>query len=122
MGSNLSNIIIIVILVVLVVVAVIKSIPHFKGEGGCCGGSGGAKRIKPKKLSRVTSVINVKIGGMHCEHCYARVQNALNLVDGLSARVYGSRNLAVVKSERAVDNEEITKIITELGYNVESIK
>ena len=34
-----------------------------------------------------------RIKGMHCEHCYARVHNVLNSIDGVSAKVNGRKDI-----------------------------
>ena len=120
MSGTVSTIIIVVILVVILFFAVKNSIPHFRGEGGCCGGSGKEKLIKPKKLENVTATKIMKIEGMRCENCYRRVQNALNCIDGVNARVYGEKAEAVVKLGRDIDDSEIKKAVTDLGYKVSS--
>ena len=51
MSGTVSTIIIVVILVVILFFAIKNSIPHFRGEGGCCGGSGKEKLIKPAKVN-----------------------------------------------------------------------
>lgn len=122
MGGTASTIIIVIILAVILFFAVKSSISHFRGEGGCCGGSGKEKRIKPAKLDNVIAMKRVKIKGMRCENCNIRVQNALNRVEGISAKVYGERQEAVVQMGREIDDSEIRKIIDNLGYNVESIE
>ena len=118
-----ADLISIVILVIIIFVAVKYSIPHFKGEGACCGG-GGSKRkaVKPKKLDKVLSVKTVKIDGMTCKNCVARVQNALNSVDGISAKVSLGSKSANVKLGRDISDSEISDIISDLGYTVTEIK
>lgn len=118
-----ADLISIVILVIIIFVAVKYSIPHFKGEGVCCGG-GGSKRkaVKPKKLDKVVSVKIVKIDGMTCKNCVARVQNALNSVDGISAKVSLGSKSANVKLGRDISDSEISDIISNLGYTVTEIK
>ena len=122
MGGTASTIIIVIILAVILFFAVKSSISHFRGEGGCCGGSRKEKRIKPAKLDNVIAMKRVKIKGMRCENCNIRVQNALNRVEGISAKVNGERQEAVVQMGREIDDSEIRKIIDNLGYNVESIE
>ncbi len=97
MSSTVSNIIIIVIVVAILYFAVKNSLAHFKGEGACCGGGGKGKPIKPKKLDKVIATRVVGIEGMVCDHCSLRVQNALNSVDGINAKVKLSRGTAIVK-------------------------
>ena len=121
MNGTVSTIVIVVILAVILFFAVKNSIPHFRGEGGCCGGSGKEKLIKPKKLDNVTATKIVKIEGMRCENCHRRVQNALNSIDGVNAKVNGEKAEAVVKLGRDIDDSEIKKAVTDLGYKVTSI-
>ncbi|MCR5128113.1 MAG: cation transporter [Lachnospiraceae bacterium] len=122
MQATITNIIVIGILVVILFFAVKNTIPHFKGEGSCCGGGGRPKRNRPAKIGTVVSVKTVKINGMSCEHCYARVQNALNSLEGVNAKVNGSRDVAVIKADREISDERIEEVIAELGYAVASIE
>ena len=121
MSGTVSTIVIIAILVVIIFFAVKYSIPHFKGEGGCCGGSGKEKLIRPAKLENVIATKTLKIEGMRCENCHRRVQNALNSIDGISAKVNGDKAEAVVKLGREIDDSELKKVVTDLGYSVTSI-
>ncbi|MCR5099449.1 MAG: cation transporter [Lachnospiraceae bacterium] len=121
MGSNVSNIVIVIIIAVLLFFAIKNSIPHFKGEGGCCGGGSAPKAVKPKRIKNVIAKKTITIEGMKCANCYMRVQNELNSIDGINAKVIGSRNHAVVKLGRDISDEEIKKVITDLGYSVVSI-
>ncbi len=121
MSGTVSTIIIVVILVVILFFAIKNSIPHFRGEGGCCGGSGKEKLVKPAKLEKVIATRTVTIEGMRCENCHRRVQNALNSMDGVNAKVLGEKKQAVVKLGRDIDDSEIERIITSLGYKVVSI-
>ncbi len=118
MSSELSNVLMVVIIVVILFFAVKNSIPHFKGEGACCGGGGKGKLIKPKKLENVIAVKKIKVYGMHCENCSRRVQNALNSIDGINAKVKLSRELAIIKLGKEIDDSVIEKAITDLGYEV----
>lgn len=122
MNGTVSTIVIVVILAVILFFAVKNSIPHFRGEGGCCGGSGKEKLIKPSKLERIIATKVIKIEGMRCENCNRRVQNALNQLDGVNAKVYGDRAKAVVKLGRDIEDIELEKAVTDLGYRVISIE
>jgi len=122
MSGTVSTIVIVVILAVILFFAVKNSIPHFRGEGGCCGGSGKEKLIKPSKLERIIATKVIKIEGMRCENCNRRVQNALNQIDGVNAKVYGDRAEAVVKLGRDIEDIELERAVTGLGYRVISIE
>ena len=122
MSPTVSNIIIIVIVAVILFFAIRSSIPHFKCEGACCGGGGKGKPIKPKKLDKVIATRVVGIEGMVCDHCSLRVQNALNSVDGINAKVKLSRGTAIVKLGKEISDAEITEIIENAGYKVKGIE
>ena len=81
----MGNYIIIGMLAVIVVIGFLYTVKHFKGEGGCCGG--GSYKPKRKKLSGVKYTRTFKIGGMHCEHCKNRVEEAVNDIKGAAGRV-----------------------------------
>ena len=117
MNPLISNIIIIAILLIIVFFAVKGAIPHFKGEGSCCGG-GSQKAVKPKKLSNVISTKVINIEGMTCEKCAMRIQNALNSIDGVSAKVSLRGKKATVKLGKDIPDTVLNKAITDLGYEV----
>ena len=117
-----TNIICAVIIVVVVFFAVKYSIPHFKGEGACCGGGGYKEKAKkPKKLKNIVSTKEIYIEGMKCDNCRVRVQNALNEIDDVSAKVDIKSKRAVVKLGRQINDEELTRIISGMGYEVVSV-
>ena len=74
--------------------------------------------IKPAKLERIIATKVMKIEGMRCENCNRRVQNALNQLDGVNAKVYGDRAEAVVKLGRDIEDIELEKAVSGLGYRV----
>ncbi len=121
MSSVISNAVIILLLAVILFFSVKSTIAHFKGQGSCCGGGGSDVKTKPKKLKNIIATRVVRIEGMHCEHCYTRVSNLLNSMDGVSAVVKGRKGIAVVRMEKLHSDEEIEQAITDMGYSVLSI-
>lgn len=121
MSSVISNAVIILLLAVILFFSVKSTIAHFKGQGSCCGGGGSDVKTKPKKLKNIIATKVVRIEGMHCEHCYTRVSNLLNSMDGVSAVVRGRKGIAVVRMEKLHSDEEIEQAITDMGYSVLSI-
>ena len=121
MSSVISNAVIILLLAVILFFSVKSTIAHFKGQGSCCGGGGSDVKTKPKKLKNIIATRVVRIEGMHCEHCYTRVSNFLNSMDGVSAVVKGRKGIAVVRMEKLHSDEEIEQAITDMGYSVLSI-
>ncbi|MCR5105534.1 MAG: cation transporter [Eubacterium sp.] len=122
MSGTISTIIIFIILVVILFFAIKNSIPHFRGEGGCCGGSGKEKLVKPAKLEKVIETKVVEIDGMRCENCHRRVQNALNSIEGVNAKVNGEKKQAIVKLGREIADSELEELINGMGYKVTSVR
>lgn len=122
MSPIVSNLIIILILGFLLFFSVKSTISHFRGEGSCCGGGSRDVKVKTKKLETVVSTKVIKIDGMHCEHCYARVHNTLNSMDGVSAKIRGKKGEAVIRLEKEIDDSVLMKVIDDLGYTAVSIK
>lgn len=115
----MENIIIIGILVIVVLVGVRSSIKHFKGEGGCCGG--GSTTVKKKKLKNVITTKKVMIDGMSCEHCKNRVEQKMNEMDGVAAKVNLTKKQAIVSLSKDVSDEQLTAVIEKAGYKVVEI-
>lgn len=63
----------------------------------------------------------IEIKGMSCEHCQKRVEQALNAVDGVEAKVELKRNRAVVNLKQDVNDEKLKAVVEEAGYQVVSI-
>lgn len=118
------NIIIITIIVLAIFFAVRTSIRHFMGQGSCCGGNSGGSCALEKKLDgTVIFKKNIKIQGMICEKCEARVQNALNAINGASAKVNLKKAEAKLDAIREVSEEEIRSAVQNAGnFNVVSIE
>ena len=61
------------------------------------------------------------IEGMACGHCSARVEQALNALDGVSATVNLEAKTAAVTLAHPVDDTVLSKAVTDAGYTVISI-
>ena len=114
------TILVVCILVLIVVGAVISSTKHFKGEGGCCGG-GGSVKVKGDKIKDVVAVKTIYIEGMHCSNCSDRVQNALNSLSQVNAKVDLKKKQAIVKLGREVSDDELKSCVEKCGYSVTGI-
>ncbi len=62
------------------------------------------------------------IEGMTCGHCQARVEKALNAIDGVKAKVDLKKNSATVKADSSVTDEMLIEAIEEAGYKAISIE
>jgi P-type Cu+ transporter len=64
----------------------------------------------------------ILIEGMSCGHCQARVEKALNAIDGVHATVDLASKSANIQLTKDVANEILKKAIEDAGYDVVSIK
>ena len=66
---------------------------------------------------------NVKIEGMMCPHCQARVNTILSALEGVdNVSVSLEDKAAYLTLTKEVDDEIITKTITDNGYKVVGIE
>ena len=64
----------------------------------------------------------IKINGMMCPHCEARVKKLLEETKGISSAIVShTEGTAIVTLTSPIENEIISKIITDNGYEVISI-
>ena len=61
---------------------------------------------------------DVPVGGMTCEKCVAAVENALNSIDGVWARVNLAEKNAHVLSKQPLDMERAKDVLRDAGYYV----
>ena len=64
----------------------------------------------------------MKIEGMTCGHCVARVEKALNAIDGVSAKVDLESKTASVSLTKDVPDEVLVKAVTDADYEVTEVK
>ena len=74
------------------------------------------------KTEEKTMTKTLKIEGMMCPHCEARVKKALESIDGVkSADVSHEKACAVVTLSAQVSDQALTKAVTDAGYKVKGI-
>ncbi|MBQ4139794.1 MAG: heavy metal translocating P-type ATPase [Clostridia bacterium] len=80
------------------------------------------KKIKNKNLNKKevkTMEKKMKIEGMMCPHCEARVKKVLEELPGVSEAIVSHKDdSAIVKLLAPVSDEVLTKVITDNGYKV----
>ena len=73
------------------------------------------KKKKEEKQMETT----LKIEGMMCPHCEARVKSTLEAVNGVTEVIAShEKGTAIVKSEREIPFDELKKVVEEQGYKV----
>ncbi len=121
----MTTVIAVIVIVVILAFALKGSIKHMKGEGDCCGGGSGSKpkKVKAKHLENpVIGQMTLHIEGMTCEHCVSRVAEALNNIDGASAKVNLHRKTATISYDRPVEEETLRSAVEKAGYQVASVE
>lgn len=69
-----------------------------------------------------TSGITLLIKGMSCSHCVARVEKALNKIDGVEAKVDLATRTAKLNLSKPVSEAVIRETLDDIGYDVSEIK
>lgn len=75
------------------------------------------KKEKENKQMEKTIIIE----GMMCMHCVARVQKALEDIEGVTAHMDLDKKAAYLTLEKEVSDEVLTKAVTDAGYQVVTI-
>jgi len=80
------------------------------------------EEIKEEKEVMEMTKKTMMIDGMMCMHCTGRVEKVLNEMDGVEAQVSLEGKCAYVTLSKDVSDEELTKVVTDAGYEVKEIK
>ena len=113
----MENSVIVVILLCILIPAIAGSTKHLKGEGDCCGGPK-QKAIKKKIAGKPIDTVTLKIEGMMCNNCRIRLENALNGLDNVVAKVSLENKEAKLKLYQPVERELLINTVEAAGYKV----
>ena len=121
-----SAIIIIVLAALLVVWAGYRTVQKARGKAksSCCGTPEmvTAKKVEDMDASHYPYRYKLGIEGMHCSKCAKSVENVLNSMDGVWARVNLGRGQAEVLSKAVRDEEAFLKEMRKTSYRVVSFE
>ena len=116
-----------VICLILVVICVFAVRSYGKRlSSGCCG-SGSEKSVKKIKVQDKNKEhypyqATLEIDGMVCGNCAARVENALNGLDGVWAQADLGSKTAFVRMKSQIDTGVLKDAVREAGYVVLKVK
>ena len=122
---TVGTVISIVFLGLLILFAAWKTANHFQKGGGCCGEheqSQGKTGAQDRNKAHYPWEVTVKIGGMTCENCAAKVENALNQLDGVWAKVSISSHSARVLCKTPPDEASLRQAVQQAGYVVTRVQ
>lgn len=108
--------IIIAVIIVAAGFGIYSTVKHFKGQGGCCGGSN--YKPKKKKLKNVLYQMTFRVEGMHCDHCKNRVEEVVNDMKGLAGTVNLKKGELTISYTEEVADDIIKSKIERAGYTV----
>ena len=111
----MGNVIILAILLVMVVLAVNSGRKHFKGGGG------GEERPHKKLEEPAVGQRVLSVEGMHCESCQARIEKAIDRLDGVVCKTNLHKKTATVTYSQPVSDDTLKEIVEKLGYRVTEI-
>lgn len=90
-----------------------------RNGSACCGKTEKVKKTKPSGGGKnYRHEAAARISGMMCENCAAKVQNALNGLPGVRARVTIDGKQARIFSRDPVDEQAIRRAVHAAGYGV----
>lgn len=116
------NLLLVTLLVLGFVLGIRKFVRSCKGQSSCCGSGGDPIDHVRKHLDGPVIATRVfHVDGMSCNHCKARVENAIAKVDGAVAEVDLEAKTATIKLDREVTDKYLTETIEAEGYTVVSV-
>lgn len=62
------------------------------------------------------------VDGMHCEHCAMTIENALKKLGDLKIKVNLRKKQVEITSKEYLDNQLISKVFSNLKFNLKEIK
>lgn len=81
------------------------------------------KKIKKNKKEKKEMVRTMKIKGMMCSHCEARVKKYLEACEGvISAEVSHESGTAIITTDGKVSDDTLKKVVVDLDYEVLGIE
>ena len=115
------NVLIVIILAAVIGWAVYHTIQKSKKGGGCCGEHEETEKrvkVKDRNARNYPYTAELKIGGMTCDNCARRVENALNGMADTWATVRIDSSRALVRTKDIPDEEQIRETVRQAGYVV----
>lgn len=108
-------------LLLLAAWALRRTLIRSRKGGGCCGEHESAEKkvtVSDRNKAHYPYAVLLQIGGMTCENCARKVENALNRLDGTWTVVSISGGSAKVLSKTPPDEAALREAVRGAGYVV----
>ena len=112
---------VILVLVIIVLFAILSIRKRIKYGSACCGTRDAAPakiRVRDKNKAHYPFTYTLTVDGMHCSNCARRIENALNSKNGVWAKVNLENKSVLVRSKSPLEESELSKAISDIGYTV----
>ncbi len=119
------NVLLIGIVAAVILFAAYKTMSRAKKGSACCGEhEAGIKRtgVSDRNKSHYPYKASADIIGMTCDNCAARVENALNRMEGIWAAVSIDSKKAKILSKHPIDIQELKDTVIQEGYGISDIQ
>ena len=113
--------VLILLLIALAAWAVHHTLTRAKKGGGCCGEHEAALKkpaVADRNKAHYPYTVTMTIGGMTCENCARRVEQALGALEGVWATVRIDNHKATVRCKSVPDEPALRQAVRQAGYVV----
>lgn len=112
-----------IICIFIIIICIIGGISFKKRlTSGCCGSSSQKavkkQRVADKNPAHYPYRILLKIDGMMCNNCVNHVENSLNALEGVWAKVDLMEGKADVRMKQRIEADQLKKAVAVAGYRV----
>ena len=114
--------IVLAVLAVLAFIVLRTAVKRFGAKRKCCGGGKTEKREEKILDAEPVWETVLQIGGLCCEGCAVKVENALNRMDGVKATACHSEKRAVLLHCAALSETELRAVIADCGFELTAIE
>ena len=119
--AGMRNALIVMAIAAILLWAVVTAARRFRRGSECCGEHGASVkriRVRDRNPSHYPYAVTLTVGGMVCENCAAKVENALNALGGVWASVDQGTGRAVVRAVTPPDEDALREAVRKAGYAV----
>ena len=120
-GGPMKELLILIPLAAAVLFASLTVVRRIRKGGGCCGEHEATVRrirVRDRNRSHYPYTVGLTVGGMTCDGCARKTENALNALDGVWARVDPSSGRGTVFCKSAPDEKTLREAVARAGYVV----